>query len=389
MSLDGSWALRGSDGQRGRVEYARREPVDGDRVIVAQVPGEVHWDLWRAGVIADPYVGTNCLSARWVEEFLWTYRREFEAPAEAVAGGGRGGAGGAVRAWLVFEGLDLNATILLNGEEVGRHHNAFYPCRVEVTGKLRAGTNTLMVDLDSGVWAAADKPARGWEHWPDQAINKRHWLRKPQFQFGWDWSQRLINVGIFKSVRLEWSDAPARVDQVTALAEVSGDLRRGWVRVRMFVEGLGRDVRDGRMKIELGKAGTGQDVAGQEVAVQVGPGANVLEATIEVENPQLWWPIGQGPQTRHVVRAELEIEGRSIGVREMRVGFRHVRVDQSAHPGGGRFFTLEINGRKIFARGGNFVPADMILARIDRARYEKLIELAVEENFNFLRVWGG
>jgi beta-mannosidase len=396
MSLDGIWALRWSDGQRGRLEYGRREPVDSDRMIAAQVPGEVHWDLWRAGVIADPYVGINCLSARWVEEFLWTYRREFEAPAEAVNGDQTARGAAAAPAWLVFEGLDLNAVIVLNGKEVGRHANAFYPCRIEVTGKLRSGMNTLLVELDSGVWSAADKPARGWEHWPDQALNKRHWLRKPQFQFGWDWSQRLINVGIFKSVRLEWSDAPARVDQVTALAEVSQDWRRGWVRVRMFVEGLGpapapapeagatRGSMEGRLKIELNGAG-----AGREFTVAVRPGANVLEGTIEVENPQLWWPIGHGPQTRYTLRVGLEIDGRTIGGREIRVGFRHVRVDQSPHPGGGRFFTLVINGRRIFARGGNFVPADMILARIDRARYERLIDLAVEQNFNFLRVWGG
>src|SRR5687768_16382548 len=211
LDLSGTWQLRWADGQRGRLEYANRDEVDPARCIEATVPGEVHLDLWRAGLIADPYVGANCLAARWVEEHLWAYRREFEAPAEALQGG--------ARAWLVFEGLDLVATIFLNGQEVGRHNNSFYPCRLDVTRKLRSGRNVLAVHLDSGLWDVSDNPAEVYLLFPDQRLHKRHWLRKPQCQFGWDWSTRLINVGLHKPVRLEWA-APGvtvRVDQLVPL----------------------------------------------------------------------------------------------------------------------------------------------------------------------------
>src|SRR5512132_2530122 len=105
LDLNGSWQLRWADGQRGRLEYANRDTTDPAREIEAIVPGEVHLDLWRAGLIADPYVGTNCLAARWVEEMLWAYRREFDAPGEALA------LAGGARAWIVFEGLDLFAAV--------------------------------------------------------------------------------------------------------------------------------------------------------------------------------------------------------------------------------------------------------------------------------------
>src|SRR4051794_26058974 len=101
MDLCGDWKIRWSDGQRGRLEQAESvdsQKFDHERWIDARVPGEVHLDLWRAGLIADPYVGTNCLSARWVEECQWTYRRTFDL--DEIPRG---------RAWLVFEGLDLNA----------------------------------------------------------------------------------------------------------------------------------------------------------------------------------------------------------------------------------------------------------------------------------------
>lgn len=75
LDLNGTWRLRWTDGERGRVEYANRPETDEARYLDARVPGEVHLDLWRAGLIDDPYVGTNCLKARWVEECVWAYRR--------------------------------------------------------------------------------------------------------------------------------------------------------------------------------------------------------------------------------------------------------------------------------------------------------------------------
>ena len=177
----------------------------------------MHLDALKAGWIEEPTLGTNCLAARWIEENLWSYRRTFDVPAEALQG----------RVWLYFEGLDLAATIVLNGVEIGRHHNAFYPCRVEVTGCLRAGANLLTVHIESGLFHVADKQARGYDHKPDQLLHKRHWVRKPQFQFSWDWACRLINVGIYRPVRLEWTEAPCRVEQLVPLVELSPDLKKG------------------------------------------------------------------------------------------------------------------------------------------------------------------
>src|SRR4051812_5853390 len=114
LDLSGTWRARWTDGERGRTEFANREVVDEARYIDAQVPGEIHLDCQKAGWIEDPYVDTNCLKARWVEECIWSYRREFDAPPEAL---------NASKSWLVFEGLDLIATIVLNGVEIGKHEN--------------------------------------------------------------------------------------------------------------------------------------------------------------------------------------------------------------------------------------------------------------------------
>lgn len=375
LDLSGTWKVRWSDGQRGRTQYAERDETDAARYIDAEVPGEIHLDVWKAGWIADPYVGTNCLAARWVEECIWSYRREFVAPEASLS---------APRVWLDFQCLDLVATVVLNGQEVGRHRNAFYPCRLDVTGRLRPGRNVLAVHLDSGLFDAAEKPVEGHGVTLDARLHKRHWLRKPQCQFSWDWSTRLVNVGITGPVRLEWTDDPVRLDQLVVLADLSEDLARGTVSARLFVEGLGDAEQEAELTLAVEEVGIQTTVP-----VTVRPGLAPCEATLVVEGPQLWWPVGHGPQHRYTVRASLRVQGRQVGEARARIGFRHVRVNQDPHPSKGRYFILEVNGRRIFVKGGNFVPADMIFARLDHDRYDVLTDRALEAHFNMLRVWGG
>ena len=45
--------------------------------LPARVPGGVHADLFRAGLIEDPYLGKNSLHCEWVENRWWVYRTKF------------------------------------------------------------------------------------------------------------------------------------------------------------------------------------------------------------------------------------------------------------------------------------------------------------------------
>lgn len=373
-SLDGDWLLGGSDWQRGiRPSDARQEGADERLFLPARVPGEVHLDLMRAGLIADVDRGLGVLAARWVEEQMWTYRRWFEVPAEALA---------ARRVWLHCAGIDHTAVICINGAEVGRHAGSFTPARLDVTGKLRPGRNLITIEVESGLYDAAERPTTGYGNL-DLRITKRNWLRKPQCQFGWDWSPRLVNVGLPGSVTLEWTAARVRADQLVPVADVDADLATGRLRVRWHAEALEQGVPVS-LRISLPEAG----VASESAAV-LAPGLQAIEATLAVPRPRLWWPVGHGRPERYRLVAELVADGAVVARREVMVGFRRVEMDQSPHPEGGRFCILRINNRPIFCKGGNFVPADIITARLDRARYATLVDRALEQHFNLLRVWGG
>jgi beta-mannosidase len=232
LDLCGAWQLGWGDGIRGTPALAERDVIDPARYVTAHVPGEIHLDLERLGLIDDVRLGFNALKARWVEETRWVYRREFDAPQAALDAAG---------AWLVFEGLDYAARVVLNGAEVGQHKSAMRPCRINVTSKLRPGRNVLAVHVESGIHEASadDKPLGKWQYSLDHRLTKRHWLRKVACQFGWDWSTRLLNVGMFKPARLEWTNV-ANVQQVSIATELSPDLRRGTVRARGVRRGAAR-----------------------------------------------------------------------------------------------------------------------------------------------------
>ncbi|HID90899.1 TPA: hypothetical protein EYP44_02960, partial [Candidatus Bathyarchaeota archaeon] len=55
----------------------------------------------------------------------------------------------------------------------------------------------------------------------------------------------------------------------------------------------------------------------------------------------------------------------------------------------GNVFNFIINGKRVFARGANWVPADAFPSRVTAERYRKLLEMARRSNMNMLRVWGG
>ncbi len=50
---------------------------------------------------------------------------------------------------------------------------------------------------------------------------------------------------------------------------------------------------------------------------------------------------------------------------------------------------FELNGRRIFAKGSNWVNPEVYWGTITDKRYETLVRYGKEMNFNIFRVWGG
>ncbi|MHB1452962.1 MAG: glycoside hydrolase family 2 protein [Saccharofermentanales bacterium] len=390
FSLNGNWKIRWTNGQRGGSPHYIKEPgqqLDADLLgdkkeitddydsikwIDAAVPGEVHLDLLKAGLIEDPYIKANILKCRWVEEFMWYYRKVFDAPAASQA----------TSSFLRFDGLDYGALVYLNGKEIGRHENAFYPLLIDISGKLEPEGNVLVVRLESGLYSVSEKKVTDLYSATmgvDNLLHKRMWLRKPQFSTEWDWSSRLLNVGIFKDVSLLYSDIVI-VSQCQLRTAVASDLQSASLELRFFLE---TEIPEGfPVTLSLKIDGSDHPAAISVRSREICAAANVAE-------PQLWFPHGYGPQPLYRIEYSLSISGKEVYSGTKTTGFRHFEVDQRRHPVEGSYFTFKVNGIQVFAKGSNFVPCDMIIAAIDYDRYDRITDLALEANFNILRVWGG
>lgn len=55
----------------------------------------------------------------------------------------------------------------------------------------------------------------------------------------------------------------------------------------------------------------------------------------------------------------------------------------------GKSFYFKINGKPVFMKGANWVPADMLLPNVTDDKYRNLLIAAKEAGVNMLRIWGG
>jgi len=341
--------------------------VDGG-ALPASVPGCVHLDLLAAGVVPDPYLDENEAALAWVGRTDWTYRTTFAwEPGED----GR-------RVDLVAEGLDTVARLELNGVLVAQTRDMHRTFRVDVTSLLRPGGNLLTVAFRAPLDAAEEASAA---LGPRPHVNAHPYnaLRKIASSYGWDWGPDLPTSGVWRPIRVEsWS--VARLAGVRPLVDVRPD-GTGVLEVHADAETLG--AADLRLRVAV----AGRTTTMPFTTDGEGPGAAAV-ARLEVPGVQRWWPVGYGSQHRYDVRVELVDGDTVLEARDLRVGFRTVELE-SAPDEHGTSFALRVNGTRVLVRGFNWIPDDVFLPRVDRARYERRLEQGRDAGANLVRVWGG
>ncbi len=330
--------------------------------VPAEVPGCVHTDLLRAGLIDDPFDGDNEAAQQWIGDTVWRYATSFEWADDR-----------STRHDLVALGLDTVAVIELNGVEVGRTQNQHRSYRFDVRAALRPGRNELVVTFAAPVPEAERRDA---EHgaWPHTNHHPYNQLRKSASNFGWDWGIDVATSGIWRPIGIEsWSGA--RIDSLRPLVDVDG--RDGVLTAHVAIErdGVGPDG-----PVEL-------DVRVGEVTASLTLRAAETSGSVALRVPDVlvWWPIGHGAQPLYDVAVSVPAAGAAW---TGRVGFRTVEVDTSPDAAGNRF-VVRVNGRDILVRGVNWIPDHAFVTEVDRGRYARRVADAVEANVNFIRVWGG
>lgn len=369
LPLNGKWKLRYCDiGSGKKDEFANSR----EGWIEATVPGDVHLDLMHAGQMEEPLYGTNARKCVWVEEKEWWYRKTFEVSLEDL---------NSDRIELCFDGLDTTATVWLNNKKVGDNNNMLIPCSFDVTKFLLAGTNTLLVRLDCGRNAVKDKLLDKYQT-NKEAGGDRIWVRKPQFMFGWDWAPRLLTCGIWRPVKLKFYKKFA-IRGTLLRTRISG--KKAIVKVESEIENL----TDKIIEAELGISLSGKRIHSNSLKVRLNPGINSVKTSVSVPNPELWYPKPIGEPALYEFKMQVTSDNGAKDIYQTKYGIREVKILQQPLGRGEKTWTFAVNGKKVFCKGADWVPADSIPVRVSEEKYRKLVELAIEANFNMFRVWGG
>jgi beta-mannosidase len=359
QSLAGTWDFR---------------QVGSDEWLPGRVPGGVHTDLLALDLIPDPFVADNEKRVQWVAESDWVYRHRFSCSPEILT---------QEKIFLVCEGLDTLATVVLNGHELGGTDNMFRRYEWEIKSFLNLeGVNELTISFSSPVKFTAEKQAIRSLPGVPQAIPGSPHLRKAPCQFGWDWGPQLPPIGIWKEIRLEGYNE-ARIS--TVHLQQNHDHGDVTVKVRVVVQ----DWVDTPTAAVVRITDPDGEIIEDEAAIPC-QGEVVLE--VPIPDPELWWPNGYGGQPLYQVEVSLIRKvGNQEGLLDQRryqVGLRTIELHQEGDQWG-RSFVFVINGIPILCKGSNWIPADSFPTRITDDSLEYLLRSAAETHQNMLRVWGG
>lgn len=350
---------------------------DASSPLPAEVPGHIHLDLHRAGVIPDPFERMYERAVAWVDDADWLYECTFLLSESEAAGG--------TRTLLRFDGLDTVAEVRLDGELIGSFDNMFVPNEIDVTGRVRPGERHLSVRFASAQRVGVERRDVLLEARPElrvfqAGLTPRTMVRKAQYHFGWDWGPVLRGCGIWKPVTLV---VVPRARIAGWRHDVAFDGSTGGAEVTVHVDA---DGPASTVRATLRRVGDPSPVATVSAPVVSGKGVVALS----VPEPERWWPSGYGAAALYDLEMTLLNDAEAVDVRRARLGLRTVElVTDTDTDDAGATFHFKVNGVPIYAKGANWIPDDSFPARSTRERIHRLVRMARDCGMNMLRIWGG
>ncbi len=329
MDLSGSWRAAPA---REELRRTFHEPALDDRDWAdVVVPG--HW-------------ATNDGLA---DERSVLYRRRFEM--EPVTEGRR--------RWLRLDGIAQQGDVWLNGAYVGDTDGYFVPHQFEVTHLMRPDRPTGE-SPDQHVLAVDVTVPRFGD--PDERTNLMGAILDPELSGAAGHNPG----GIWQGVSLH--DTGAAAIQHFRATCVDANAARAHLTLRCVF-----DHPDGG-PVVLRTRVAGVD---HELRHPAAHGENRVEWTIEVPEPQLWWPHGLGDQPLYPLSCELIVDDTIQDQRSCRTAFRAVKM-QSWH--------LEVNSVPIFTKGVVLLPTMTQLGNTSASQVRADVEAAKALGFDLIRL---
>lgn len=414
VELSGSdWELSHADGPVSSPREPRKD------AFATTVPNSVHWSYFKAGKLPHPYAHKNSEQYAWLDQKAWYYRKTFATPAGTIGN----------RVFLCFDGVDYFAKVWLNDSLVGTHEGMFGGPSVEISRLLKPagastpGTNELVVEVRAGNWG---NRAGDFESLPRNGSGERDYSKrggynprasgkiiKPWIISGGSGAEMFFSVGMWRGVRLEIvpefhlerpflttksvANGQARLHLSTEIFTQSHSLEQQlhpWTNAQLRhpnERGYPFVTVTEPVSVTVEFQSGGKTVFTKEFTPKLFAGRNWLEEDFTLPNPKLWQPNGLGEATVYQVRLALKRGGTVVDRLEFPFGVRTIeRVPTAGPRTGDRFedWQFVVNGRKLFVKGMNFTPQDVLLD-LPRERYRWTLEAAKAMGVQLIRIWGG
>jgi len=351
------------------IGYAAKANETPAKWYPAVVPGAVQLDLAKALKYGTYYFAENWKDYRWMEDQYFTYRTSFAKPA----------IGENQNCFFVSKGIDYEFEIWLNGKKMFYQEGMFTPVKLDLSSGFK-DKNELLVKIypiPKTVQEPVDRSQAA------QSV-------KPAVSYGWDWHPRLVPVGI-------WDETGLLVEHKSAVRDLNLNYMIAADFKKATLSGIikGDNLKNCRFVWQI------SDEQNNVVSEKKGSfDSDEMSLSDEIDNLQLWWPHDHGKPYLYSMDFQVWDAAGNLAVhRSQKIGFRKVQLvmnegawdeprdfpkSRSVPP-----VQLEINGRKIFCKGTNWVNPEIFPGIITKERYNELLDRAKEANFNLLRVWGG
>ncbi|MBL1280397.1 MAG: hypothetical protein COA33_009005 [Fluviicola sp.] len=330
--------------------------------------GSVQEALIASGELPDPFYGKNEEKFNWIEEHLWEFKsmlflKKEQFDKDFIE--------------IEFPSVDTYAKVYLNDSLILTTENAFRPYSAQIKEFAKEGLNELTVIFTPPTMYHQQTFADASYHLPAPndvgQIAVAPYTRKPQYQFGWDWSLRMNTMGFNKEVLVRSYNVARIVNKTTRVISISEE--RAIVEFDLFIQSDALEEIYWESKL-FGNA-----------VVEIKNGR--FTRRVEISNPKLWWPRGQGNQFIYLDSTSiLSIDFEIIENFELKFGIKQSELIQEKDEWGTSYY-FKINGRRIFAKGADYIPQDIFPARVTDSAIVSMVEIMAESNFNMVRVWGG
>lgn len=332
----------------------------------AEIPGTVQADLLHLVEIPDPFLKNNEDSIQWISSKNWQYKMQFSTSEETLK---------RAKHFLNFEGLDTYASVYLNDKLILYANNAFRSWEVDVSDALKAENELSVVFKSPDSIEEREAENLGYK----LPGGNRVFTRKQQYQYGWDWAPTIKTIGIWRNVSLMSYDVARLKDVFLETKSISNSVAEIVAKFEI------KTVKEEDITIKITNKNTSETVTS---TFKTKTNQREYQIPFNIKNPKLWWTHNLGKPFLYDIQVVLIHNGNVLESYSIKLGVRSIELVTEKDSIGESFY-FKLNGKPVYMKGSNYVPQQMLEAKIDQEKYLKVIDDAVSANMNMLRVWGG